>query len=354
MAQLPDSPTDQPGTHAVGSAVSGVLRPMRSMGLSPVDERRLAEFNARVTRRPGLMPLLIHTAQRRALSIAAWLALAALGLWQGRLAWVLAPIGMVLLPFAWASVRYRHGRQHARLVEAFSVGDWTRMEGLVSHVRAARGATVTTAFDVEVHMACSQVLRGRPLADALLALAPWAVRIAATNPGLYESRLASVHVAAGDRTGYLRCTRAAADVARNDPARVIDLALAEARFGDADAARRLLDRTDAHSLPSHAGGFVHWARGSIALRSHDPQAPNHLGRAVGSLLVEAVHQPAVWTSLAFCAADLAMALRSGGLDAQARRTLVPVLPILRSHADKTLMHVLEQDILFATPSPTRN
>jgi hypothetical protein len=338
---------------APGTTPAPLSSPGPQGGLSARELRRLDAFKSRLLRRPGLGPVLADAARRNALPSLVWLVLGAVAVWQARPAWAVLPLAMLAVPFALAAWTYRGNRQRAELLEAFALGDWPRVDGLASQLRASPGLSPAMAFDLDVRVIIGQVVRGRPLAEALSMLSRWAPKLAEAQPGLFDMQVATVHAAAGDRPGFVQRLRTASEASGREPSQVLELALAEARFGDPLAARALLDGPEMAQVPARTMAFVHWARGALALRSSQPQATDELSRGVAGLLEAARTQPALWPALAFCTADLAMALRATGQTEPARQILARVLPVLRAHADKPLMHVLEQDILFAPNSPTR-
>jgi hypothetical protein len=319
--------------------------PAKFDGLSDHDVQRLAAFKLRVMRKPGLMTVLREVASRLQLALVADLALITAAVVMQRWGWASLLLVLALLPFGLAAWRYRRVQHYQQLLEAFAVGHWSRVEHLAQKVRSGAAVPQMLDFDLDVRVATGQVRRGQPLEDALASLSGWADKLGAHHPGLLDCRLASVHAAAEDRRGFVQRMRAACEASGQEPARVMDLALAEARFGDDLRARQLLHGLDASLLPEHASGFVHWAHGVLALRAADDVALKHLNAAVADFLALADQHASVWTALAFCACDQAMALRLAGRTPEARKTLSKVWPVLLAHADKPLIHVLKQEIL---------
>jgi hypothetical protein len=316
-------------------------------GLSPKETARLAALMVRIRGNPGTATILIETARaNRTWLVVDALLIAAL-LWFGRVwtALLVAVIG--LLPFAFALHGARRVNLYNDLLKANAIGDWDRSAEITDALRPAAQGNVQLALDLDIRAAAARARQGEPLATVLPSLDAWREKLAG-QPGLFASRIAAVHAAAGDRPGFVAAMRAAHDASNADPSRAMDLALAEARFGDADAARARLGAIDTSLLPVHAESFLHWTRGAIAQRQGEPHALPELTLAVAGFLKLSEKQPAAWTALAFCAADQALALQAAGRVAEARRTLQQVWPILKAHADAPLQQVLQREVLDRT------
>lgn len=309
-------------------------------GLDPAQARELARIRIASMQRPGVLPLLGEVARNNRGWIAFDAALFAWGAYVGS-RWLLASsAALLVLPFAIALWQYRHGGRYLALIKSFSVGEWDRVRELAAKLRTVSASRPTMDFDLDVRLACIAA-RHDGLAPAVAALAPWQAKLAG-SPGMYEGRIASVHAAAGDRDGYVRLMQASYEYAPSEPSRVLDLALAHARFGSAERAGELMQGLDASLLPPHGRGFVHWVDGLVRLRTGGAGGLEELGRGVAEFL-KLSGQPAVWTSLAFCACDHAVALALAGHREAARAELAQVWPMVRAHADKPLLRMLQAD-----------
>jgi hypothetical protein len=312
-------------------------------GLSPKETARLAALMVRIRGNPGTATILIETARANR----TWLVIDALLipvlLWFGS-PWMAALVAVIgLLPFAFALHGARRVNLYVDLLMANAIGDWDRSAALTEALRPAAQGNTQLAFDLDVRAAGARVRQGEPLEAVLPSLAPWRETLAG-QPGLFESRVAAVHAAAGDRAGFVAAMRAACEGSNREPSRAMDLALAEARFGDVDAAQALLDAVDPSLLPMYAAPFLAWTRGAIAQRLGEPQALAAMTKAVTGFLQLAEKQPAVWVALAFCTADQALALQAVGRIGEARRNLQQVWPILEAHADVPLLQVLQREV----------
>ncbi|MEO5671109.1 MAG: hypothetical protein ABIR26_10500 [Ramlibacter sp.] len=309
-------------------------------GLSDPQARELARLRISVMQRPGLPGVMLEIARATWIWIALDLAFLGWGVWTSRPLLVAIAAAAALVPFLVGLWQFRHGGCYHELLKSFSIGDWDEVEHLAARLRKVSGKVTNMEFDLDVRLAAIQARKGH-LAPALSRLDPWRARLAG-SPGLFESRIASVHAAGEDRAGYVRTMAKAYEASAQDPSRALDLALAHARFGDAAAAGRLLQSIDVSLLPPHAQGFVAWTDGLVRLRTGQPGAADVLGNALAAFLKLSA-QPAAWTALAFCTCDHAVALSMAGRKDDARRELAQVWPIVKAHADRALLSMLQAD-----------
>ena len=309
-------------------------------GLSEAEATELARLRVAAIEQPGFGGLLLGIARVNRVWIACDLALVAWGLWSSSRWAVVVGTVVALLPFAIGIWNYRHGGRYNALIKSFSIGEWDRVEELAAKLRGVRDKVSHLEFDLDVRLASIQARKGE-LASALAGLESWRPRLA-DSPGLFEARVAAVHAAGEDRPGFVRLMALAHELAGQEPSRALDLALAHARFGDAEIAGELLQSVDTSLLPPHAQGFVAWTEGMVRLRHGQPDAADRLGRAVAAFL-KLAGQPAAWTALAFCTCDHAIALSMAGRKDEARRELAQVWPIVKAHADRALLNMLQAD-----------
>lgn len=310
-------------------------------GLDPAQLRDLAKITLSAMRKPGVATALADTAYMNRWWLAVDAAIVAAGLAIGSRWTVVTGAVLAALPFAIALWSYRHGGRYNAMLKAFAVGDWKQVERLVALLRPASRNVDQLPFDLDMRLAAIAARKGR-LPEALASLEPWREKLA-LQPGLFEQRVAAIHYAGEDRAGYVRLMAEAHAMAPQEPSRTVDLALAEARFGDAARAAELLATVDVSLLPPYAGGFIAWIDGLAKLRLQQPGGLERLAEGVASFLRLAPGQPAVWSSLAFCTCDHAMALAMAGRKDEARRQLGEVWPILRAHADRGLLRLLKAD-----------
>lgn len=309
-------------------------------GLNPAQMRELARLSIAAMHKPGLLQLLRDVARMNR-----WWLLVDLGFfawgWIVSSRWLMV-MGIVLAawPFAAAAWSYRHGGRYNALLRACAIGDRPRIRELAAKLRAVSGRVEHMAFDLDLRVAWIAARDGR-LHESLASIEHWREPLA-VQPGLFEQRVAMLYYAAGDRQGCVRLMEQAHAAAPAEPSRALDLALVHARFGDPARAQGLLDAIDVSLLPSFAAGFVGWTRGMVLLRQRQPGALEQLSQGLSAFLALASN-PAVWTSLAACTCDHAVALLQAGRKDQARQQLARVWPIVEAHADPALLRMLRAD-----------
>lgn len=323
----------------------GSTDPRQLEGLSARQLRELARITIAAMRKPGLLPMLRDVAWINRLWLLLDLGILAWGWWTGS-RWLMAGgAALAAWPFALALWNYRHAGRYDALLRAFAVGDWPRVRELAYKLHPFSHRVADLGFDLDLRVAWIAARDGR-LQEALESVERWRDLLQA-RPGFFEQRVAALHYAGGSRRGFVREMANAYAAAPGEPARAMDLALAHARFGDVAQAERLLAQVDVKLLPSFATGFVAWTEGMIQLRRQQPGALQQLAQAVSSFLALSAN-PVVWTALAFCTCDHAVALSLAGRKEQARQELANVWPIVQAHGDRALLRMLEADGLAPT------
>lgn len=313
--------------------------------------RELARFRQQVMKAPPSMADVLLAAARR---WRFWLLLLAVlivfDIVVGRWRWVLVFVLLAAWPFVRAAWGWRRMESRHRLLQAFALGHWDTVRVLAQSLRG--NGQDPQDFDLDVRLACIRA-REQSLPEALAKVEPWRSKLTA-QPGLYDARVAAVLVAAGDTAGHVRAVMQAQQAQPQDPVRRLEAALAQARFGDAEQARQLLDGVPPEQVSPQARPFADWTRGLLQMRDVDGAAVATLGNAVDGLVQRSTRpelQPALWPAVALCAADLALALYQGGRDDLARRHVAEVWPVLEMHATVPLLRMLDTDGLLPARNP---
>ena len=321
-----------------------MAEPIGTPGAAP-ETQALARFQLRTARTPSLWTGLLETARRSVWWLLADFALMALAWQMGATSTVFVGAAAALAPFVVTAWGWRRVGYHRQMLRAWAVGDWPAVRQLAAQLQKGGPPSVLLQFDLDVRLASIDAREGK-LAEGLRRIAPWPAKLA-DKPGLFESRAATVYSAGGDMQSFVQTMGQAYEQSKHDPSRGVDYALALARFGDVDQASALIESIDATLLPPNACSFVDWVRGLVQARRGQPEALNTLGAAVSGFLQRA-DQPAVWTSLAFAAADHALALKCAGYAAQAQ--IANVWPVLKPHADAALLQTLQAEGLMPAAS----
>ena len=305
--------------------------------MSVQEVEQLAQFKLQLMQAPGLMTVLKEVLRRSRIGLFADAALLAWGIWNRDGLVIAAALALAVFPFALSTWKFRHSRDYSAFLRAHALGDLANMERLVVQLRRISNKTPSMAMDLAFRMAGMRA-KSEGIQKAIASLDTWQPKNTSEAP-LFECRLASLYAAVGDRQGFVDAMQRSYDASNNDPSRALDLALAQARFGDVAQAKVLLDSIDLSLIPSFGAGFVLWAQGLCQLHQGLPGATQTLGLAVAAFLTLSDHA-AVWTALAFCTADHCIALALDGHREQARQELVNVWPIVKAHADPALKEQL--------------
>lgn len=312
-------------------------------GITPQQHARLrAEF----MEKPGLA-----TALRGVIRInAPILFVGAAGLAWG--AWrqfpVTATLGaaVLLFPFVAFFWKRRYLDRYQALQKAYARGQWDEVRRLAAMLRSATNNALLPC-DLDVRLACIDARQGR-LDAAVAGLAKWKSQLADKAPGMFEARLASVYFAAGNYPEYVKLMEEAAELGKQDPSRLVDVALANAKFGDARKAENILDALDVKLLPPIAQKFIALVGGVLGLRAgHADTAARDLKVATEGFFESSLKSQASWVALAISSGYYAVALARCGKQGEARQVVAPVLPILLVHGEKPLLDMLQKDVLEA-------
>lgn len=311
-------------------------------GLSEEEAARLAAFELRLRKKPGLKTVLGEVARRNRLWIALDCGLLVFGLATGRVAVAMTGATLLALTFGWPAWVHRHARYFNRMITAMAIGDWAEAARLLGRMRGSKQLAPAIANSLHFYDAQIRVRQGEPLAAVLRDIEQLRPLFAG-SPGHFDGRLASVHSAGDDHAGYLACMRRAQEALPEDPSRQLDLALAEARLGDLDRAAALFEAVNQEALPAHGRPFVAWAGGLIALRRGDSVlAQDTLMEGVSGFLK--TPSPAALSSLSLCCGACALALKRNGKPEAARKMLDQVARILPVYADTLLRAEIKREI----------
>lgn len=307
--------------------------------LNPAIQAEL-EINLRRMNGPGPSILaFIKNDKQFFIVLAGWIVF---GLSTGR--WLIFGIGVAVLALiaAYFVYNYLPAYWYDKILRCMTFGEWDQASSLINRLRK-RTKRDTILFDLDVRQACIDAKHGQ-LAKGLAAVEAWRDRMSEPG-GIFAGRLAAVYLAAGDTAGYIQHMENAFRVSSGDRSRLIDFALAHARFGDLAEAESLLASLNTDDLPKAQAGFLRWVRGLILLRKDDAEnALNELAQSV-QLLLEHTVRPAIWGTLALVNAYLSLALARTGDKLRARQIIQPALPILNAHAGTALADMLNQEVL---------
>lgn len=313
----------------------------------PAPPHDLAGFAHALRLAPTLPSVLVEQAQRSRLWLLADAGLVGYGVLRGDLTWIAAGVLAAAAPLALTAWNFRHAGRYERLLRQFALGQWDGVRVLAKELRPLSANRPELDFDLDLRLACLYA-RERTLDDALPRVEPWRKRLT-TRPGAFETRVALLHLMAGDTAGHVQLLARAHELNAADPARQTEHALAQARFGSIERAEELFAGLAPDKLPPPVQAQLLWARGLVLLRRGEAAAEPELGQAVDRWL-SLMQQPAVWPALALCACDHAVALHAAGQHEAARARIAVVWPVLEVHATVPLLRMLEADDLLPVRS----
>lgn len=270
-----------------------------------------------------------------------WLALGALliasGLWKGNGFFSLFGILMCVLPFALSGLSWRHAARYDRFLRAYAYGERAEMQRLSGLLRGAM-KDPPMRFDLAAREA-EFIAREQGLDVALAQVEPYREPLQTRAPGVFAARTAFLYLAVNDRPGFVQWMRVAWQDSGKDDSRALDAALAEARCGDPQKARAMLDAIDPAELEPIARILVHWVQGVLA-RHEDNDGRDALSQALAGFSDHA-RLPAVWSSLAACTCDYALELARHGQIGTAQGLVDMIWPIAAHHLDAATRQTIE-------------
>jgi hypothetical protein len=308
--------------------------------------QQYARLRADFMAKPGLATSLRGTARINAPILSAGALALGIGAW-----WhlpVTATIGavMLLFPFVAFFWKRRHLDRYLALQKAYARGQWDEVRRLAPIVRAAPGGALLP-LDLDTRLACIDARQGR-LDAAVASLDDWKPQLDAKAPGMFEAHVGRVYFAAGDYATHLRLVEQAAELGKQDPSRMVDVALANAKFGDARRAEDILGSLDLKLLPPLAHKFIALINGILRLREGQPdRAEPELRVATEGFMESALQTPVVWIGVAISSGYYALALARSGKRHEAQQAIAPALPILLVHGEKPLLDMLQNEVLQA-------
>ena len=306
-------------------------------------QREIAHRRTR-TRLQSYLLSLWHVTQINAGYLLLGSAYLARGFYSAQPIRILIGVAGLLYPYVRTAWQLRHVNHYRDLQQAMALGEWAKARKLIATLRARPTNNEVLQCDLDVREAHIDVREGLPLAEALNRLEIWRQRKAA-SPGAFEGRVLGLYSAAKDYEGYLRTAREYQQAQPDEHDRRVELALAETRFGDAAAARQMLDSIDPAKLTPIAITFLDWTGGLLALREGNTQAALPLlEKTVTHYRVLSRKSPVGLGTLALSSAALALALARTGRGAEGQKLLPPVERTLRLSVDPVMRQQLQAEL----------
>lgn len=315
--------------------------------MSPEDRQRMAAARVRQMHARSLWrshwAALMDLVRPSRYALAAAAVLAVYQAWHGH--WLSAiPLALYvchpLLGLLWSLFRLDSYRQ---LQTAMVHGRWTESLRLIARLRR-QGKPRALIMDLDFREAQVRIRLGDPVGRHLDYLARWKSELP-REPGLFDSRLAGVYLAIGDYEKYREAARTSLAAAPGDASRLIELAMAEARFGSLAEARKLLERVDVKVVTGLAGTYRQWVEAVIALNSGESAKAEVLLALCATQVAELVRRlPMAEAWQAMLAGQHSLALARLGRREEAARIPAAVWPLLQLHADPAFLALLRQEV----------
>lgn len=243
-------------------------------------------------------------------------------------------LAVLAFPIVWQALLQASsaGRSYQRLLEAVS---WHRWNDVLEYIAVIghRLSPAEAAFREAQALAglgnlAAALARVRPLAEDR-DLPPW----------YYSARLAEVYRVAGRPEAVLAAAEQAFQLAPDEPAILIDLAIALLRYRrDTQRARNLLQRARAHAMSDVEAPFLSLAEGMLALADERPRhAFQHLQSARNGFAALRRMNPLVRATLDRTDAYLALAYTALGDPDAAIRAFRRAAPRLEATNDLDLL-----------------
>ncbi len=306
--------------------------------------KAMVKYSNESTARSTRLNTLIEVAQRNRFFLLFVGALAIYDISQAK--WLAAVVMAVFLasPFLITLWRLRKLDLYQMLQKAMVDGEWDESLTLITRLRAKKDLNRSLLMDLDVREAQIHARLGGNVDELIAGLDHWRVELA-DKPGTFEARLISIFLAAKQYDRYIAGARASLAGAPTDASRVIELAMAEARFGSVAEARLLLDAVDTRVMTDLAVKYVHWVEGLIALKNGDnPRAVSELAQVVAAFRELSVKLPMAVGTLALSAGANCLALARLGRREEAATLLAEVWKVLVLHADEALLASLTQEV----------
>lgn len=227
------------------------------------------------------------------------------------------------------------------VLAAEALGDWPQLrEGICRLWPLLDPDTdAKLLWDLAVREAKSWAAQGH-LEAALAGLADWRDRAEALGTGTFDMRCMAVCQEAGAVAEAERLRSGLIAAGQGAVMQQLDLALREARAGDADTARALLAQHEPAFRAPALQGWVAFAQGILAVRAGDAAGLAPLTAWVKERAPGCMTGAATWVFFGMGAGWWALGLQQAGRAEEARRVVAAVLPLLRGDENTLLRAAL--------------
>jgi tetratricopeptide (TPR) repeat protein len=226
------------------------------------------------------------------------------------------------------------------LLKASAFGEWDRVKEL-SQILKSKNNNIDIVIEVDTKQAAIFAHK-KDMDSAINLILPHREYLNATTVGMFESKLATLYHMAGEYDKYIENSKKAYEISKQNTLRC-DWAMAEARLGNLEVARRLIKEIEIESLPAYGIPFIYYTKGVVAYRRGELEyAYEQLSLAYNSFL-EYSKNPAVWGALSLIVGMFAIVTHDLDNEQDGSYLLSEaMIDIIKIHADKPLIKELDK------------
>ncbi|MBI1889420.1 MAG: hypothetical protein HYS18_02105 [Burkholderiales bacterium] len=233
------------------------------------------------------------------------------------------------------------GAIYQTMLANMALGHWDKSLSLISELKQLLPKE-NMQFDLAIREAQANLQKGLPLDEIVKSLEAWQKNENVIGLGMYEVRLSALYFINGDFQKGLALHRAAIDLGKHDSMKWLDLALAEAQYGDLAATEDSLSHVEINQVANFALPFLSWARGIVAFgKGQHAVASMYFLNAIGPILARRTN-PTIWSLLALISGWSALTLKAQGLGDEAKALTQAVWPVLKVQGSKKLLASLSE------------
>lgn len=302
--------------------------------------KRMAKFELIARKDPSLITLLKENIIMNWWFVLIGLIIAGFGFFQNRnMTLVFGILFVILMPLI-SIWRHRHGKRYRRITDYYSFGEWDKaLKEIKIHRKFKRFPE--HLHDLEFREASILAKIGK-LEQALKLVSKWEKDFDLTNPGYYEGRLSGVYDSAGNEQMCLKLSNDCYNKSNNPMVSSIDLAMAEAKYGDYNKSLNLISEINKEELPIIAHPYIDWIQGVVAKqKNQNTDAKDHLVKALVKF-IERQSEVLGELNVAECSGELAVVLNRLGETDNAIQLISNVSVVLKAHGYKSLLKEISE------------
>lgn len=227
---------------------------------------------------------------------------------------------------------YRAVSRYNKFLEAYAYGEAEKVYRLAKSLEKFMTAP-EMQFDLDVRCATMRAKNGE-LDSACADIKKWEFDHTVGVNGIYESRVSYIYLASGNVSKFLSLMHEAKDKnTDNNQTILLDLALAEALYGDIETAETLLNTIVRAEVIEIGVAYIDWLEGLIAFSKNDQISAERKLIDANKKLFEYANNPAAWTAIAVCLVDLALLAIHENQKSFAKQAVMKFWKIIQVHGD---------------------